>query len=531
MINDLNNATSEIIGKIEKLIAIVEHLKIYIQDGLVNISDENQKKQVLDALEKFTDIQRTNFKLIQASEKLESQMNSNLKDLYSILPLDTLKSILGETSDYGDLPEDLISQIKGDIADLAPEVTSQVVTPSSDVSTDTTSEVVTPPADVSTDTTSEVVTPPADVSTDTTSEVVTPSADVSNDTTSEVVTPSSDVSNDTTSEVVTPPADASTDTTSEVVTPPADVSTDTTSEVVTPPADVSTDTTSQVVTPSADVSNDITSEVVTPSSDVSTDTTSDVVTPPADVSSELDSIVLPSLDDTSSEISTDNNTVDSISSTNSEDMAVLPLSDENVDVVNDEKSTEKTEDSSVLLPLELDNSEDNKTKSEDSNVILSLDSSNTVNEKNEDSMISSSELVLPVLQQSLDVDADAKDKIVSLDTSPVSDQLSFISRGNPKLLAVTSKQFSNLNNSLVTQMGNPEISRVLNFPSQDTQKSSLDNVASLESDKGTDLETMMQEMEKAYDEGRVDEAERLSEEISIISNADHQKTLSLSNVA
>ena len=396
MINDLNNATSEIIGKIEKLIAIVEHLKIYIQDGLVNISDENQKKQVLDALEKFTDIQRTNFKLIQASEKLESQMNSNLKDLYSILPLDTLKSILGETSDYGDLPEDLISQIKGDIADLAPEVTSQVVTPSSDVSTDT---------------------------------------------------------------------------------------------------------------------------------------TSDVVTPPADVSSELDSIVLPSLDDTSSEISTDNNTVDSISSTNSEDMAVLPLSDENVDVVNDEKSTEKTEDSSVLLPLELDNSEDNKTKSEDSNVILSLDSSNTVKEKNEDSMIAGSELVLPVLQQSLDVDADAKDKIVSLDTSPVSDQLSFISRGNPKLLAVTSKQFSNLNNSLVTQMGNPEISRVLNFPSQDTQKSSLDNVASLESDKGTDLETMMQEMEKAYDEGRVDEAERLSEEISIISNADHQKTLSLSNVA
>ena len=456
MINDLNNATSEIIGKIEKLIAIVEHLKIYIQDGLVNISDENQKKQVLDALEKFTDIQRTNFKLIQASEKLESQMNSNLKDLYSILPLDTLKSILGETSDYGDLPEDLISQIKGDIADLAPEVTSQVVTPSSDVSTDTTSEVV---------------------------------------------------------------------------TPPADVSTDTTSEVVTPPADVSTDTTSQVVTPSADVSNDITSEVVTPSSDVSTDTTSDVVTPPADVSSELDSIVLPSLDDTSSEISTDNNTVDSISSTNSEDMAVLPLSDENVDVVNDEKSTEKTEDSSVLLPLELDNSEDNKTKSEDSNVISSLDSSNTVKEKNEDSMIAGSELVLPVLQQSLDVDADAKDKIVSLDTSPVSDQLSFISRGNPKLLAVTSKQFSNLNNSLVTQMGNPEISRVLNFPSQDTQKSSLDNVASLESDKGTDLETMMQEMEKAYDEGRVDEAERLSEEISIISNADHQKTLSLSNVA
>ena len=519
MINDLNNATSEIIGKIEKLIAIVEHLKIYIQDGLVNISDENQKKQVLDALEKFTDIQRTNFKIIQASEKLESQMNSNLKDLYSILPLDTLKSILGETSDYGDLPEDLISQIKGDeasnlenvpvdesindissekesnqednsllnqIADLAPEVTSQVVTPSSDVSTDTTSEVVTPPADVSTDTTSEVV---------------------------------------------TPPSDASTDTTSEVVTPPADASTDTTSEVVTPPVDVSNDTTSEVVTPSADVSTDTTSEVVTPPSDVSTDTTSDVVTPPADVSSELDSIVLPSLDDTSSEISTDNNTVDSISSTNSEDMAVLRLSDENVDVVNDEKSTEKTEDSSVLFPLELDNAEDNKTKAEDANVILSLDSSNTVKEKNEDSMIAGSELVLPVLQQSLDVDADAKDKIVSLDTSPVSDQLSFISRGNPKLLAVTSKQFSNLNNSLVTQMGNPEISRVLNFPSQDTQKSSLDNVASLESDKGTDLETMMQEMEKAYDEGRVDEAERLSEEISIISNADHQKTLSLSNVA
>ena len=421
MINDLNNATSEIIGKIEKLIAIVEHLKIYIQDGLVNISDENQKKQVLDALEKFTDIQRTNFKLIQASEKLESQMNSNLKDLYSILPLDTLKSILGETSDYGDLPEDLISQIKGDEASNLENV-------------------------------------PVDESI-----------------------------NDISSEKESNQEDNS------------------------------------LLNQIADLAPEVTSQVVTPSSDVSTDTTSDVVTPPADVSSELDSIVLPSLDDTSSEISTDNNTVESISSTNSEDMAVLPLSDE--------KSTEKTEDSSVLLPLELDNSEDNKTKSEDSNVILSLDSSNTVKEKNEDSMIAGSELVLPVLQQSLDVDADAKDKIVSLDTSPVSDQLSFISRGNPKLLAVTSKQFSNLNNSLVTQMGNPEISRVLNFPSQDTQKSSLDNVASLESDKGTDLETMMQEMEKAYDEGRVDEAERLSEEISIISNADHQKTLSLSNVA
>ena len=268
-----------------------------------------------------------------------------------------------------------------------------------------------------------------------------------------------------------------------------------------------------------DVSTETTSEVVTPPVDVSAENTSEVATPPADVSSELDSIVLPSLDDTSSEISTDNNTVESISSTNSEDTALLPLSDE--------KSTEKTEDSSVLLPLELDNSEDNKTNSEDSNVILSLDSSNTVKEKNEDSMVAGSELVLPVLQQSLDVAEDSKNEIVSLDTSPVSDSFTFVSRGNPKLLAVTSKQFSNLNNSLVTQMSNPEISRVLNFSTQDSR---LDNTESLESAKGNDLEMMLQEMEKAYSEGRVDEAERLSQKISEI-NSGHQKTLSLSNAA
>ena len=40
----------------------------------------------------------------------------------------------------------------------------------------------------------------------------------------------------------------------------------------------------------------------------------------------------------------------------------------------------------------------------------------------------------------------------------------------------------------------------------------------------------MQEMEKAYSEGRVDEAERLSAKISEI-NAARQKTLTLSNAA
>ena len=58
---------------------------------------------------------------------------------------------------------------------------------------------------------------------------------------------------------------------------------------------------------------------------------------------------------------------------------------------------------------------------------------------------------------------------------------------------------------------------------------SEETTASLGNEKETDLETMMQEMEKAYSEGRVDEAERLSEKISNI-NA-RQKTLTLSNAA
>ena len=565
MVNELNNTISEAIGKLEKTVAIIEYLKFSIQDGMVNISDEAQKKQVLEALDKFTDIQKSNFKFIQAIEMLGSDMKLNLNALYPILPADVLRTVLGEQNNYEDLPEDLVSKIMGDesnnlnnssvddsiqevsdekndlmsqIMELAPktesevvttlteetpEVTSEVATPPVEATPEVTSEAATPSVEATPEATSEVKTPPVEatpeVTSEATSEVVTPPADVSTETTSEVVTPSADVSTDTTSEVVTPPVDVSTETTSEVVTPPVDVSTETTSEVVTPPEDVSAEITGEVVTPPVDVSTETTSEVVIPPVDVSAETTGEVVTPPADVSSELDSIVLPSLDDTSSEISTYNNTVESISSTNSEDTALLHLSDE--------KSTEKTEDSSVLLPLELDNSEDNKTNSEDSNVILSLDSSNTVKEKNEDSMVAGSELVLPVLQQSLDVAEDSKNEIVSLDTSPVSDSFTFVSRGNPKLLAVTSKQFSNLNSSLVTQMSNPEISRVLNFSTQDSR---LDNTESLESAKGNDLEMMLQEMEKAYSEGRVAEAERLSQKISEI-NSGHQKTLSLSNAA
>ena len=168
---------------------------------------------------------------------------------------------------------------------------------------------------------------------------------------------------------------------------------------------------------------------------------------------------------------------------------------------------------------------------------MPLDSSNSIEDKKEDSMIGDSELVLPVLQQSLDVDEKSKADIASLDTSPVRDSLSFISRGNPKLLAVTFNQASKLKGSLVTQMGNPEISRVLIFPSQDSHESSLgdmiqetEKVASLGSDKETDLETMMNDVEKAYNDGDVKKAENLLKKISEINNS-HQKTLSLSSAA
>ena len=71
MVNELNNTISEAIGKLEKTVAIIKYLKFSIQDGMVNISDEAQKKQVLEALDKFTDIQKSNFKFIQAIEMLD----------------------------------------------------------------------------------------------------------------------------------------------------------------------------------------------------------------------------------------------------------------------------------------------------------------------------------------------------------------------------------------------------------------------------------------------------------------------------
>ena len=114
MVNEFSNTISEVIGNIEKLIAITEHLKISIQDGMDNISDENQKKQVRDALETFTNFQRSNFKIIQATEKLGTKMNSSLNDLYSNLPSDVLTNILVDNNNFEDLPEDLISEIMGD---------------------------------------------------------------------------------------------------------------------------------------------------------------------------------------------------------------------------------------------------------------------------------------------------------------------------------------------------------------------------------------------------------------------------------
>ena len=245
----------------------------------------------------------------------------------------------------------------------------------------------------------------------------------------------------------------------------------------------------------------------------------------------MDSIVLPSLDETPAE----NTTVESTSSASPEDTVLLPLSDE-----NNEAPAEKAVDGFELLPLEIENSENDKAESEKTNAVLPLDSTSLSEEKKDDSMVGENELVLPVLQQSLDIDEKPKADIASLDTSPVHAPLSFILRGDPKIkiLAVTSNQFSKLEGSLVRQMGNPEIARVLKFPSQDSHESSLgvmiqeseEATASLGNEKETDLETMMQEMEKAYSEGRVDEAERLSAEISEINEA-RQKTLSLSSAA
>ena len=480
MVNELNNTISEAIGKLEKIVAIIESLKFSIQDGMDNISDETQNKKVLEALDKFTDIQKSNFKLIQAIGMLGSDMKLNLNALYPILPADVLRAVLGEQNNYEDLPEDLVSKIMGDESN---NLNDSPVDDSIQKVSDEKNE---------------------------------------NDLMSQIM----ELAPKTESEAVTTPTEATPEATSEVTTPPIEATPEVTSEVTTPPIEATPDVTSEVATPPVEATPEATSEVAAPPTEATPEATSE--TP-----NELDSIVLPSLDETPAE----NTTVESTSSPNTEDTVLLPLNDENNGTVA-EASTENTADSFELLPLEVENPVNDKAESVDSNVVLSLDSTNLTENKNDDSMVGGNELVLPVLQQSLDIDKEPKADIASLDTSPVHAPLSFISRGDSKILAVTSNQFSNLENSFGRQVGNPEIARVLNFPSQDNHESSLgvmiqeskETTASLGNEKETDLETMMQEMEKAYSEGRVDEAERLSAKISEI-NAARQKTLTLSNAA
>ena len=114
MFNKYSGTVSDLIRNVERLIAITEHLKIITQDGLDSILDENQKKEVQDILDNLTEFQRTDFKLMQVFENRDEKVSSILNRLYSILPSDILKSIFAEKNDYGDLPEDLISEIAED---------------------------------------------------------------------------------------------------------------------------------------------------------------------------------------------------------------------------------------------------------------------------------------------------------------------------------------------------------------------------------------------------------------------------------
>ena len=114
MVNKYSETVSDAIGNIERLIAIVENLKLLTQDGFDSILDDNQKREVQDILDDLTRFQKADFKLIQVFEDRDKKMDAIEKRLYSILPSDVLKSIFGETNDFGDLPEDLISEIVGD---------------------------------------------------------------------------------------------------------------------------------------------------------------------------------------------------------------------------------------------------------------------------------------------------------------------------------------------------------------------------------------------------------------------------------
>jgi len=530
MVNELNNTISEAIGKLEKIVAIIEYLKFSIQDGMVNISDEAQKKQVLEALDKFTDIQKSNFKFIQAIEMLGSDMKLNLNALYPILPADVLRTVLGEQNNYEDLPEDLVSKIMGDesnnlnnspVDDSIQKVSDKknennLMSQIMELAPKTESEVVTTPTEATSEVASEVETPPVEGTPEVTSEVETPSVEATPEATSETTTPSIEATPEVTSEVKTPSVEATPEVASEAATPQAKATPEATSEVKTPPVETTPEATSKVETPQAKATPEATSEVKTPPIEVT-----------SEAPNELDSIVLPSLDETPAE----NTTVESTSSTSPEDTVLLPLSDE-----NNEAPAEKAADGFELLPLEIEKSENDKSK--ETNAVLPLDSTSLSEEKKDDSMVGENELVLPVLQQSLDIDEKPKANIASLDTSPVHAPLSFVLRGSPKILAVTPNQFSKLEGSLVSQMGNPEIAHILKFPSQDSHEASLggmiqeseETTASLDSEKETDLETMMQAMEKAYSEGNIDVAERLSEKISKINKA-RQKTLSLSSAA
>ena len=552
MVNELNNTISEAIGKLEKTVAIIEYLKFSIQDGMVNISDEAQKKQVLEALDKFTDIQKSNFKFIQAIEMLGSDMKLNLNALYPILPADVLRTVLGEQNNYEDLPEDLVSKIMGDesnnlnnspvddsiqkvsdkknennlmsqIMELAPKTESEVVTTPTEATSEVASEVETPPVEGTPEVTSEVEIPQAKATPEVTSEVETPPAKATPEVASEAATPQAKATPEATSEVKTPPVETTSEATGEATTSQAKATPEATSEVKTPPIEVTSEAPNEldsIVLPSLD---ETPAENTTVESTSSTSPEDTVLLPLSDENNDTNTV--------SSEVSTENTTVESTSSASPEDTVLLPLSDE-----NNEAPAEKAADGFELLPLEIEKSENDKSK--ETNAVLPLDSTSLSEEKKDDSMVGENELVLPVLQQSLDIDEKPKANIASLDTSPVHAPLSFVLRGSPKILAVTPNQFSKLEGSLVSQMGNPEIAHILKFPSQDSHEASLggmiqeseETTASLDSEKETDLETMMQAMEKAYSEGNIDVAERLSEKISKINKA-RQKTLSLSSAA
>jgi len=463
MYNGYVDAVGGLLGKCESLVSKIEYLKISLEDGLGNISDEEQKKQIIDVIDSLTSFQKNYFKIIQAVEKNEKQMNSLLNGIYSILPGDVLKSILGDKINDGNSPENLISEI---IDESVKEETSAPVEEASSEKNDATVLPV--------------------------------------------------IEEQGQEETNTPVEEASSEKNDATVLPVIEEQGQ--EETNTPVEETSSEKADATVLPV------IEEQVQEDTSALTEDSTSE----------KNDATVLPVIEEQVQE-----DTSASVEKTPSEknDATVLPVIEEQV---QEETSTPVEEASSEKLD---EGSSSVDSSSEDPIILLpTVEEKTSTSEINDISSteenIGANDLVLPVLQQSL---GNEKDTTISkLDSTPVNNKiLEFVARGSSKALAVTPNQSERLKSSLVTQMGNPEISHILNFPvSQDSRKSILEEMvqdteksSGLEVVDETNLEKATEAMKNAYSEGNIPEAERILGLISDYNNKSNQKTLVLSSAA